>query len=65
MYTESTTVEEFRMRARSTVDTQLQFRWMQNLTLESPAWAIDDIEIDCLLNSYNCYKSVFFEETPE
>ena len=53
------------MRARGTIDTQLQFRWMQNVTLESPAWAIDDIEIDCLLNSYICYKSVFFEETPE
>ena len=65
MYTANIIVKEFTMRARGTIDTQLQFRWMQNVTLESPPWAIDDIEIDCLLNSYNCYKSVSFEEAPE
>lgn len=65
MFAGTTTVEELLVRARGTIDTQLQFSWVQNNTLERPAWAIDDIEIDCLLNYDNCYKSISFEETLE
>ena len=59
-------VDEFPVNATG-VDTQLQFRWIQDKTLGSPAWAIDDIVIDCFhLNSNdNCYKPIRFEEDTE
>ena len=59
------TIQEFNVSNKGTSETELQFRWIQNNTLESPAWTIDDIMISCLLNSYSCYKSISFEETSE
>lgn len=55
-------VDEYRVKVTGTSDTQLQFRWIQNNMLESPAWAIDDIVIFC---TDNCQKDISFEETSE
>jgi len=41
--------------------TNVQFRWIQYNTTGSPAWAIDDIIIDC--NDY--FQRISFEEEPE
>jgi len=66
MITANVTIWEFIVSDKGTSDTELQFRWIQNDTLESAAWTIDDIIIFCHLNySYSCYKSISFEETFE
>lgn len=44
------------------VTPNVQFRWIQYNTTYAPAWAIDDIIIDCLLHFY---KSISFEELPK
>ena len=62
MITGNEIVNEHRVRVSGTSDTRLQFRWIQNNTLESPAWAIDDIVIFC---SDHCQKDISFEETSE
>ena len=69
MVTGNKAVTESSVTVRGTSDTQLQFRWIQNNTLESPAWVIDDIVIFCYLNDFNiiytCHKDISFEETIE
>ena len=62
LLTGSEMVDEYRVKVTGTSDTQLQFRWIQNNMLESPAWAIDDIVIFC---TDNCQKDISFEETSE
>ena len=59
-------VNEYPVTVRGgTLHTQLQFRWIQNNTLESSAWAVDDIIIFCNLNSDHCQRDISFEETSE
>ena len=65
MFTGDAIVEELQVTGRSTPDMLLQFRWVQNDTSDSPAWAIDDIIIYCLSRSSSCFKSISFEESSE
>lgn len=70
MFAASRLVKEFNIKAKNRTDVSVQFRWVQDNTPGNPAWAIDDIKIDCFYPSVetfnHCgYKSISFEEAPE
>jgi len=47
VHTESVLLHELEFTVSMEAAINVQFRWVQHDTLASPAWAVDDIIIDC------------------
>ena len=58
VYTESILLEELEFIVPNETAVNVQFRWVQHNTVASPAWAVDDIIIDCP----QVFLTISFEE---
>ena len=58
MYTESILLEKLEFTVSNETASNVHFRWVQHNTVASPAWAVDDIIINCS----QVFLTISFEE---